>query len=118
MTDDGLRAEAAGAGRTAAHLARAIEVELASVKLSLPQYRLLSTLDELRAEQSHESAASLLADRLAVSRPSVTALVDGLVGRGLVRREFRDEDRRRTWHVLTDEGRRALREADQALDGF
>ena len=62
------------AGRVGARLARQVEVGLAQVELSLSQYRTLMFLDEGSA------AASALADHLAVSRPSVTAVVDGLVG--------------------------------------
>ena len=70
-------------GRVAARLARQVEVGLAQVDLSLSQYRTLMLLDEGSA------AASALADHLAVSRPSVTAVVDGLVARGLVERKPR-----------------------------
>jgi long-chain acyl-CoA synthetase len=57
-------------------------------------------------------AASKLADRLAISRPSVTGVVDGLVARGLVRRDHVGDDRRRVDLDLTDEGRLVLAAAD------
>jgi long-chain acyl-CoA synthetase len=99
------------AGRVGARLARQVEVGLAQVELSLSQYRTLMFLDEGSA------AASALADHLAVSRPSVTAVVDGLVGRGLVERKHDDEgDRRRVDHRLTDQGRRVLCQADDAVE--
>ena len=69
-------------GRVAARLARQVELGLASVDLTLSQYRILILLVE------GKEAASSLADKLAVSRPSVTAVVDGLVQRGAVEREF------------------------------
>jgi long-chain acyl-CoA synthetase len=93
-------------GRVIARLARHIEVALATVDLTLPQYRVLIHL----AEGKH--AASGLADKLAVSRPSVTGVVDGLVARGLVRREQDSADRRRVGHELTDAGRLLLGAAD------
>src|SRR6202035_5052130 len=62
----------------AAWLSKRVEVALAQVELTLPQYRVLGILAEGAA------AASGLADRLAVRRPSITALIDGLVARGLV----------------------------------
>ena len=65
------------------------KVALAQVELTLPQYRVLGILAEGSA------AASGLADRLAVRRPSITALIDGLVARGLVDRRQEDADRRR-----------------------
>ena len=94
----------------AARLARQVEVGLAQVDLSVPQYRILMFLDEGAA------VASKLADHLAVSRPSVTAVVDGLVARGLVERRHDERDRRRVGHVLTTEGARLLEAADRAVD--
>lgn len=83
---------------------------LSGVDLTLSQYRTLMFLDEGSA------AASVLADVLAVTRPSVTAVVDGLVGRGLVERKHHDSDRRRIEHRLTEEGRRVLCQADAAVE--
>jgi long-chain acyl-CoA synthetase len=51
-----------------------------------------------------------------VSRPSVTAVVDGLVARGLVERRHDEQDRRRVGHVLTAEGGRVLEAADREVD--
>jgi long-chain acyl-CoA synthetase len=93
-------------GRIVARLARQIEVALAKVDLTLSQYRVLIHLCEGR------EAASGLADKLAVSRPSITGVVDGLVARGLVAREHDAADRRRVGHELTDAGRRLLGTAD------
>ncbi|MGH9105002.1 MAG: MarR family winged helix-turn-helix transcriptional regulator, partial [Acidimicrobiales bacterium] len=97
-------------GRAAARLARLVEVALGEVELSLPQYRLLIYLDE------GSVSAAKLADYLTVSRPSVTAVVDGLVARGLVERLRDAEDRRRVEHVITGAGRAALAAADASVD--
>ena len=97
------------AARAAARLAKQVEVALAAVDLSLPQYRTLAFLD------AGPEAASALAGKLAVSRPSVTAIIDGLVQRGLVRREADVTDRRRVHHVLTSDGARTLASADRAV---
>jgi long-chain acyl-CoA synthetase len=97
-------------GRTAARLARQVELALAEVDLSLPQYRILIHLDEGKI------AASALADKLAVSRPSITAVVDGLVTRGLVERHHDPGDRRRVGHDLTPKGRNVLEDADESVD--
>ena len=97
-------------GRVAARLARQVEVGLGQVDLSVPQYRILMFLDEGAA------VASKLADHLAVSRPAITAVVDGLVARGLVERSPEDLDRRRVGHALTPAGRQLLREADRSVD--
>lgn len=93
-----------------AWLARSAEVALVDLDLSLSQYRLLAVLD------AGPAVSSLLADYLAVRRPSVTAVVDGLVARGLVVRRPVEDDRRRVAHTLTDEGARLLAEADRMLD--
>ena len=97
-------------GRVAARLARQVEVGLNQVDLSLPQYRILMFLDEGAA------VASKLADHLAVSRPTITAVVDGLVARGLVERSPEDRDRRRIGHTLTAAGRQLLQDADRSVD--
>jgi DNA-binding MarR family transcriptional regulator len=99
-------------GRVAAWLSKRVEVALGTVDLTLPQYRVLGILAE------GSSAASGLADRLAVRRPSITAIVDGLVTRGLVDRRQEDSDRRRVALRLTDEGARTLADADEAVDDY
>jgi DNA-binding MarR family transcriptional regulator len=96
--------------RVLARLSRIVEQSLADDELSLSQYRLLAFLSR------GDWAASALADRLDVSRPSHTGLVDGLVKRGLVERRPGTVDRRRVDHVLTRAGRRALEAADAKAD--
>ena len=97
------------AGRVAARLAKQVERALADVDLSLPQYRLLANLSE------GPSGASALAERLIVSKPSVTALADGLVERAFIERRPSPGDRRGVIHVLTDKGKRVLADADEAI---
>ena len=97
-------------GRTAAWLAKQVEIGLGNVDLSLPQYRILGLLDESPAVSSH------LAERLAVRPPTITAVVDGLVTKGLVERRTVEGDRRRVDHVLTTAGHRVLDAADAAID--
>jgi len=96
-------------GRTAAWLAKQVEIGLGTVELSLPQYRILGMLDESSAVSSD------LAERLAVRPPTITAVVDGLVTRGLVERRTVAADRRRVDHVLTRDGHRVLDAADRAV---
>jgi long-chain acyl-CoA synthetase len=98
------------AGRAAARLARQLDLALAELELSLPQYRLLVYLT------LGETKPSDLAPRLGVTRPSVTALVDGLVARGLVERQPDEDDRRRVRHRVTVAGRQALHAADRAVE--
>ena len=101
--------EVVAAARAAAKLARQVTIPLGEVGLSLPQYRVLAFLYE------GEAAPSDLAGRLSVSRPSITALMDGLITRGLVVRRPDTDDGRRVHHHLTDDGRDILQQADKAV---
>jgi long-chain acyl-CoA synthetase len=99
-------------GRVTAWMSKRVEFALAQMDLTLPQYRVMGILVEGSA------AASGLADRLAVRPPSITAIIDGLVARGLVDRKHEDSDRRRIAVRLTDEGARIVAEADRAVDEY
>jgi long-chain acyl-CoA synthetase len=96
-------------GRTVARLGRHVEVALSRVDLTTAQYRALVQLDE------GASAPTSLATQLAVTKPSITGVVEGLLHRGLVDRTASAEDRRRISVNLTEEGRRVLAQADQAV---
>ena len=97
------------AAHGAALLSKVLEVTLGELELSPSQYRLLVFLMDA------PSAATSLADRLDVTRPSLTALVDGLVARGFVVREPDTQDRRRVTHQISEAGRDAVRRADDAI---
>lgn len=92
-----------------ARLGRHVEVALSRVDLTAAQYRALMQLDD------GAEAPSSLATQLAVTKPSITGVVEGLLQRGLVDRTASIEDRRRISINLTDEGRRVLALADQAV---
>jgi DNA-binding MarR family transcriptional regulator len=96
-------------GWTAARLARQVEVALTPLDLSPAQYRMLVQIAR------GTDASSSLAQKLAVSAPSVTSVVDGLVQRGAVERAHSVEDRRRIALALTEDGRRLLQGAEDAL---
>ncbi len=100
----------AGAGRAVARLAKQVERALVPLDLSLPQYRVLALLGD------GSSASSVLARQLAVSPPSVTALIDGLVARDLVERRADPQDRRRLTLLLTAGGQQILADADTAAE--
>ncbi len=101
-----------GYGRVAAWLSKRVEVALATVDLTMPQYRVLGLLAEGSA------VASGLAERSAVRRPSISALIDGLVTRGLVERKHDEDDRRRVALKLTAEGTKTIAAADRAVDEY
>jgi DNA-binding MarR family transcriptional regulator len=98
------------AGQVVARLARHEEVVLAKIDLSPAQYRILSFL------AAGPSNAAGLASKLAVTPPSLTTVVDGLVARGLVERSHDSDDRRRVAHTLTHEGSRVLEQADRVIE--
>src|SRR5690348_605089 len=93
----------AGAVRTLARLSRLLEAADAGV--TLPQYRMLATLNEGGVRSAR------LAQRLAIRKPTATALADGLVGAGFAERESEDGDRRIVRLRITDNGRAALEKA-------
>ncbi|AMM22019.1 hypothetical protein AX769_20040 [Frondihabitans sp. PAMC 28766] len=80
-------------------LARASRiVERASDGLSFADYRVLAAIS------SGEERASRLAARLAVGKPTISATVDSLHRRGLIRRDAVAGDARATSLALTPEG--------------
>src|SRR4051812_10551351 len=95
--------------RTLARLSRLLERAAGDRDLSLPQYRVLAMVDEGGERASH------LAELLTVAKPTVTAVVDGLVERGYLKRTADCDDRRATRITLTAAGRRALYDAETAM---
>ena len=80
-------------------LARASRIlERASGELNLAHYRVLSAI------ASGDERASLVAARLALGKPTVSATVDSLCQRGLLTRTHADGDLRVTVLRLTDAG--------------
>lgn len=107
---DGPAQGSVSVARVTAWLSRQAELALAEADLSLPQYRVLGLLAEGIA------LPSSMADSLDVRRPSVTAVVDGLVARGLVVREPDPNDRRQVTHSITEGGRCLLAAADTTVE--
>jgi DNA-binding MarR family transcriptional regulator len=83
-------------------------LEFADAGLTIPQYRMLVVLSE-GGERS-----ARLAQRLAVRKPTLTALADGLIAAGYAERVSEPGDRRIVRLQLTDAGRVALARADEA----
>ena len=95
-----------------ARLARVAERALLRVELTLPQYRMLSVLTA-----TSPSTASRVAWLLSVKPATVTAVMDGLVTGGYVRREPDPTDRRKVTHVVTSAGLHLLAAANDAIRG-
>lgn len=85
-------------------------LERASHELSLPQYRLLVMV------ATGDQRATKLAGALALSKPTVTAVVEGLVERGYLARSVVTGDRRAVCLSLTDAGRHVLAATDALLE--
>jgi long-chain acyl-CoA synthetase len=104
------RADAlADATRGVVRLSRQVEITLGEFSLSVSQFRVLDRLS------GGSAAGRSLAEWLAVKPPSITALVDGLVARGLVARTADATDRRRVAHDLTADGRSLHQAVTEAL---
>jgi DNA-binding MarR family transcriptional regulator len=97
-----------GAVLTLMRLSRALE--RVDSGLSPQQYRIL----KLAGAGGERSAR--LAERLAVAKPTLTAIADSLVAAGLARREAEPGDRRVVRLHLTDAGDAAVGRADAAYD--
>jgi DNA-binding MarR family transcriptional regulator len=95
-----------------AGLCRLTEIALAEADISLTQYRILQHLQLGRAIQSD------LAFHLAVSKQSVTRLVDTLVEKRYLTRRVDPDDRRRVIHAITPKGERALARTDAILEKY
>src|SRR5438105_13407781 len=97
------------AARARALSARALERAAGECELTLAQYRVLALV------AAGDERSSLLAERLAVAKPTITAVVDGLVERGCIERASVQGDRRSIRLSLTKPGVHALRGAERAM---
>lgn len=87
--------------------ARVLERSLTD--MTLPQFRVLSVIT------SSPERANRLAEKSAMSRPSLTGLIDGLEARGWVQRVNVEGDRRGVQLEVTLAGAAALRSAEKAM---
>jgi DNA-binding MarR family transcriptional regulator len=95
--------------RAAVRLGRTLSSALDDEALTPAGYRLLAYLN------TGGAAATMLAEKLAISRPSVTVTTDWLESRGFVTRASDPEDGRRVRIEISKDGREALRRADLRL---
>jgi DNA-binding MarR family transcriptional regulator len=95
-------------------LSKVLEIVLSDLGLTMNQFHLMSLVEE------GEAAPTMLGRRLVMKPPNVTAVVTGLIERGLMTSAKSAEDKRRTQLAVTDEGRASLQQArhrcDQALE--
>lgn len=82
-------------------------------RITIPQFRTMQTLTQLNGD----GATNLeLARRIAVSPPAMTAMIDGLVERGLVTRTTDPDNRRQVLILLTETGVERLEAAVAAIE--
>ena len=93
--------------RALARLAR--QLERSSGDLNLAHYRVLAAVAD------GDERASRVADRLALGKPTVSAAVESLTGRGLLSREDAADDRRAATLALTPAGEKALAEVERGM---
>jgi len=95
---------------------RAIRAQLrkhGAKEVSVPQFRTLAYLNR------HEGTSlSDVAEHIGLTMPSMSALVDSIVMKGLVIRQTHPEDRRRMTLTLTERGRATLRVAHEAAASY
>jgi len=84
-------------------------LERALDDMTLPQFRVMVLV------ASSPERANRLAERAAVSRPSLTGLLDGLEARGWVQRVEVEGDRRGVSLEVTARGSAALKQAERAM---
>ena len=99
--------ELSAAVRALAMGARVLERALDD--MTLPQFRVMVLV------ASSPERANRLAERAAVSRPSLTGLLDGLEARGWVQRVEVEGDRRGVSLEVTALGSAALKQAERAM---
>ncbi len=76
--------------------------------ISVPQFRVLTFL-----ERRPGGSLSDAAERVGLSLPAMSRLIDGLVDRGLLTREDSATDRRRVSLRITEAGRNVVRTAQE-----
>jgi DNA-binding MarR family transcriptional regulator len=109
---DGATLTCPSVGEAMVGLGRLAEYALAEADISATQYRILYYLHLGHTIQSD------LAFQLAVSKQSVTRIVDTLVDRRYLTRRVDPIDRRRVIHEITAKGDRALARTDQILEKY
>lgn len=81
-----------------------------SAGMTAVQFRVLQVVAE-----TGSTTATAISQQMRVSQATVTALVDKLVGKGLVIRQKSQTDRRQTNIIITQAGRQTIEDAPDAL---
>lgn len=92
----------------AVRMSRVYENQMLSVGLTPARFSVLITL---LAAPGNQRQSSEIAQRLGVSRPTVTGVVDGLISEGLVVKDLEGVANRRHPVTLTEKGRQVIQRA-------
>jgi DNA-binding MarR family transcriptional regulator len=95
----------AGLMRTGSDMLATFERFLSQIGLSQGRFLTLIVMNRTPSEAINPST---LADKLGVTRATMTGLLDGLRKQGLIERQIHPEDRRKVGVLLTDSGHRTL----------
>jgi DNA-binding MarR family transcriptional regulator len=91
-------------------LSKTLEIVLADVGLTLNQFRLLTLVEDAAVTPGE------LSTRLVMKPPNVTAMINSLADRGLIRRSRNNHDARQTRLDLTRRGNALVERARTACD--
>lgn len=98
---------------------RSVSINPIIEDINSSEYYSLKTLYSLSNEPSDKKVCvSDIRNRLNISAPSVTKILNGLEIKGLIKRENDEENHRNIDVYITDEGIKVKEKADFALDGF
>ncbi len=99
--------------KTADHLGRLQGAAFEAHDLTGQQFNVLRIL---RGAGTDGLPTLTVADRLIEHTPGITRLIDRLVGKGLVRRERPDQDRRQVYCFITKAGQEVLLKLDPEVE--
>jgi DNA-binding MarR family transcriptional regulator len=101
---------------TIPHYARSVRAVLNDLdepeRITLAQLRALQAIAKIGTPGTLNTS---LARQIGVAAPSMTAMIDGLVDRGLVDRSIDPNNRRQVIILLTDDGKARLSALEQAI---
>lgn len=91
---------------------------LATLPLPRQDYMVLYTVDCLQKEHPDACTVSMITKKMRIPQPAVSRTLRNLENGGYLQREVCRSDRRNTYVLLTDTGKKAVQDAGQVLMEF
>lgn len=91
---------------------------LATLPLPRQDYMVLYAVDCLQKEHPDACAVSMITKKMRIPQPAVSRTLRNLENGGYLQREVCRSDRRNTYVLLTDAGKKAVQDAGQVLMEF